>query len=71
MHSFRDTVLSKLKAARVQREVREEYTGHAVANKPEHASAYEDPFSTISLAKTCHPVLTFGLNIGELRKLLR
>lgn len=71
VHSFRDTVLNKLKAGGVVKEVREEYTGHASANKPEYASAYEDPFSTISLAKTCHPVLAFGLNIDELRKLLR
>ena len=71
VHSFRDTVLNKLKAGGVVREVREEYTGHAVANKPEYASAYEDPFSTISLAKTCHPVLSFGLDLEGLRKLLR
>jgi len=71
VHSFRDTVLNKLKAGGVVREVREEYTGHATTGKPEYASAYEDPFSTISLAKTCHPVLSFGLNIDELGKLLR
>src|SRR3546814_598059 len=71
VHGFRDTVLNKLKAGGVVREVREEYTGHAIANKPEYASAYEDPFSTISLAKACHPVLSFGLNINELRELLR
>lgn len=70
VHSFRDTVLNKLKVGGVVREVREEYTGHAITSKPEYASAYEDPFSTVSLAKTCHPVLAFGLNIDELRKLL-
>lgn len=71
VHSFRDTVLNKLKAGGVVREVRDEYTGHAYAGKPEYASAYEDPFSTVSLAKTCHPVLSFGLDIDRLGELLR
>lgn len=54
-HSFRDTVIGALKAAGVHREMREEYTGHELSDRQEHAHAYETEFSPRALADACHP----------------
>ncbi len=61
-HSFRDTVIGALKAAGVHREMREEYTGHELSDRQEHAHAYETEFSPRALAETCHPPLTWQLD---------
>ena len=70
-HSFRDTVIGKMKAARVPRELREEYTGHQLSERQEHSHAYELDFSAHGLAQACHPSLVYGLDLDALRKLLR
>lgn len=70
-HSFRDTVIGKMKAARVPRELREEYTGHQLSERQEHSHAYELDFSAHGLAQACHPPLVYGLDLDALRKLLR
>jgi integrase len=58
-HSFRDTVIGALKAAGVHREMREEYTGHELSDRQEHAHAYETEFSPRMLAEACHPAITW------------
>jgi len=65
-HSFRDTVIGALKAAGVHREMREEYTGHELSDRQEHAHAYETEFSPRALAEACHPVLGLQLEIQRL-----
>ncbi|CTP93399.1 integrase [Xanthomonas translucens pv. poae] len=61
-HSFRDTVIGALKAAGVHREMREEYTGHELSDRQEHAHAYETEFAPRVLAETCHPKLMWAVN---------
>lgn len=70
-HSFRDTVIGKMKEGNVPRELREEYTGHQLSERQEHSHAYELDFRPVGLAKACHPSLVFGLDLDALRKLLR
>jgi len=69
-HSFRDTVIGAMKAARVPREMREEYTGHELSERHDHAAAYEENFPPAELAVVCHPALSWGLNLEALRPLL-
>lgn len=64
-HSFRDTVIGALKANGVHRELREEYTGHELSDRQEHAHAYETEFAPRALAEACHPVLHWGLRLGR------
>ncbi|TAA41692.1 integrase [Pseudoxanthomonas winnipegensis] len=63
-HSFRDTVIGALKAAGVHREMREEYTGHELSDRQEHAHAYETEFSPKALAEACHPALVWAINVA-------
>ncbi|WP_369975513.1 DUF6538 domain-containing protein [Xanthomonas bundabergensis] len=65
-HSFRDTVIGALKAAGVHREMREEYTGHELSDRQEHAHAYETEFSPRMLAKACHPALVWVVDCNSL-----
>ena len=62
-HSFRDTVIGALKAKGVHRELREEYTGHELSDRQEHAHAYETEVAPRALAEACHPVLHWGLRL--------
>ena len=68
-HSFRDTVIDKMKHAGVPEEVRDEYTGHANGDG-ENAAAYESNFSPAALAKLCHPALCWGLALDALKPLV-
>ncbi|MCC4595085.1 site-specific integrase [Xanthomonas campestris pv. phormiicola] len=61
-HSFRDTVIGALKAAGVHREMREEYTGHELSDRQEHAHAYETDFSPRALAEVCHPAMSWSIS---------
>ncbi|WP_241093971.1 site-specific integrase [Xanthomonas bonasiae] len=63
-HSFRDTVIGALKAAGVHREMREEYTGHELSDRQEHAHAYETEFSPGALAEACHPALAWTIDVA-------
>jgi integrase len=63
-HSFRDTVIGALKAAGVHRELREEYTGHELSDRQEHAHAYETEFSPRALAEACHPALAWAIDVA-------
>lgn len=62
-HSFRDTVIGALKAKGVHREMREEYTGHELSDRQEHAYAYEVEFAPKALAEACHPALAWAINL--------
>lgn len=70
-HSFRDTVIEKLKRAGVSRELREEYTGHELSDRQEHSHAYDPDFTPCDLGKACHPPLAWGLDLKALAALLR
>jgi integrase len=61
-HSFRDTVIGALKTAGVHREMREEYTGHELSDRQEHAHAYETEFSPRALANACHPAMSWSIS---------
>ncbi|WP_235426643.1 site-specific integrase [Xanthomonas cerealis] len=63
-HSFRDTVIGALKAAGVHREMREEYTGHELSDRQEHAHAYEVEFVPKALAEACHPALAWAIDVA-------
>ncbi|XHS33574.1 DUF6538 domain-containing protein [Pseudoxanthomonas sp. UC29_72] len=65
-HSFRDTVIGALKAAGVHREMREEYTGHELSDRQEHAHAYETEFSPRALAEACHSAMVWSLGLSSL-----
>ncbi|WP_045761248.1 site-specific integrase [Xanthomonas albilineans] len=65
-HSFRDTVIGALKAAGVHREMREEYTGHELSDRQEHAHAYETEFSPRALAAACHPAMVWSVSLSSL-----
>ena len=69
-HSFRDTVIEKLKKSGVARELREEYTGHELSDRQEHSHAYDPDFTASDLGKACHPPLSWGLDLHRLRALL-
>ena len=60
-----------MKMGGVPRELREEYTGHELSDRQEHAHAYELDFSPDGLAKACHPALAYGLDLKGLTALLR
>lgn len=62
-HSFRDTVIGALKAKGVHREMREEYTGHELSDRQEHAHAYEVEFAPQALADACHPALAWAIDV--------
>lgn len=68
-HSFRDTVIDKMKQAGVAEEVRQEYTGHEHGDS-ENSDAYEQRFSPPALAKKCHPALEWGLDLHAIKQLL-
>lgn len=70
-HSFRDTVIEKLKKSGVARELREEYTGHELSDRQEHSHAYDPDFTSSDLGKACHPALSWTLDLQRLRELLR
>lgn len=70
-HSFRDTLIDLMKQAGVPREVREEYTGHEKSDRQEHANAYEQDLTPGGLARACHGVMNFGLDLPALKALLR
>lgn len=63
-HSFRDTVIGALKAKGVHREMREEYTGHELSDRQEHAHAYEVEFAPKALADACHPALAWAIDVA-------
>ena len=70
-HSFRDTLIDLMKQAGVPREVREEYTGHEKSDRQEHATAYEQDLTPGGLARACHGVMNFELDLPALKALLR
>ena len=78
LHSFRDTTIGALKAAKVGQSWREEYVGHdkterkSVKDTP-HGTAY-DVETLAALAEVCHPPLNWAdkgvIDITALRPLL-
>ena len=78
LHSFRDTTIGALKAAKVGQSWREEYVGHdkterkSVKDTP-HGTAY-DVETLAALADVCHPPLNWAekgvIDITALRPLL-
>lgn len=68
-HSFRDTVIDKMKQSGVTEEMRHEYTGHKNGGS-ENADAYEHAFSPERLAEICHPALDWRLDLEALKPLL-
>lgn len=70
LHSFRDTAISTMKLANVPREAREEYCGHEINQRGSHDESYGVDLQPPTLAKLCHPALSFGLDLPALRKLL-
>ena len=69
-HSFRDTIIMKMKKALVPREMREDYTGHEKSERHDHADAYEEDHPPAVLAEKCHPPLVWGLDFPALRAVL-
>ncbi|WP_242108188.1 site-specific integrase [Luteimonas aquatica] len=70
MHSFRDTAITTMKLGGVREEYRREYCGHEQGETDDHHDAYGVDLRPPSLAKLCHPALSFGLDLPALRKLL-
>lgn len=64
-HSFRNLVTGALKSADARREMHEEYTGHELSDRQEHAHTYETEFSPRALADACHPAMTWGISGHE------
>ena len=68
-HSFRDTVIDKMKQSGVAKDFRDEYTGHE-NELGGNAGAYEQQYSPAKLAEVVHRVLDWPLDIAGLRPLL-
>jgi hypothetical protein len=57
--------------AGVHEEVRKQYVGHESGSTDDHHTSYGIDLLPAGLAKHCHPPLSFGIDLNELRVLLR